>query len=560
MSATHSAGAGARTPMTGSAVGSFLAAGTTPQDTEEGRALLQARLARFGRFVFSINVVFYVLSILLIGFLDIDGRGFNIELLWRDLVKSLLIGSTTYGAVWFIASRGKIGAKWLYAIDRTAIFILSVGHCIGVWTLDPIARPELLVILTLSGALAIRAVMIPSSAARSLWVAFLAIGPTVVLTYYFYREHAIHVGSLTPTNFAVITAFLALPTVIITSYISNTIYGLTEQVREATQLGQYTLEEKIGEGGMGVVYKAHHSMLRRPTAVKLLPPERAGEHNLSRFEREVQLTSMLTHPNTIAIYDFGRTPEGVFYYAMEYLDGVDLEKLVEQCGPIDPARAIHIVLQVAGALEEAHGIGLIHRDIKPANIILCERGLTPDVAKVLDFGLVKRMEGTSDDSLKSAVNTITGTPLFLSPEAILRPDTVDGRSDLYALGCVGYYLLAGAYVFDAPTMIEICGLHVHTPPTPPSARLGRALPADLELVIMSCLAKSPAERPRDATALAEALRSCAEKRSWDPKAARRWWEEHGRQLKKGEHPIPASGPVVRPRTMAIDLRKRVSQG
>jgi serine/threonine-protein kinase len=310
---------------------------------------------------------------------------------------------------------------------------------------------------------------------------------------------------------------------------------------------------------MGVVYKARHSMLRRPTAVKLLPPERAGEHNLQRFEREVQLTSLLTHPNTIAIYDFGRTPDGIFYYAMEYLDGVDLEFLVEKNGALDASRTIHILMQVAGALEEAHGIGLIHRDIKPANIILCERGATPDVAKVLDFGLVKRIEGTSDDTLKSAVNTITGTPLYLAPEAILTPDKVDGRSDLYALGCVGYWLLTGAHVFDAATVVEICGMHVHTAPTPPSARLGRAVPADLEGAIMRCLAKSADQRPKDASALFDELRMCAETTPWNVTAARRWWSESGRQLKKGVGEIPPDAALHK-RTMAIDLRKRVSQG
>jgi serine/threonine-protein kinase len=561
MSGQPLADTGARTPPPSASATSFLAERTTPQDSEEGRALLQARMVRFGRFGFTINIAFYALSLVLVAALNVDGRGITPEILFKDLEKSLLIGAIVFGTEWLVASRRTLGSRLMYAMDVTAVFTVSVAHCVGVWSLQPSARPELLVIVTLTGLLAIRAVMIPSSAVRSAWVALAATAPCIALTYYFYRRNGAEYMPLSPANLAVITGFLCLPTVIVSSYISNTIYGLTEQVREATQLGQYTLDEKIGEGGMGIVYKARHSMLRRPTAVKLLPPERAGEHNLSRFEREVQLTSMLTHPNTVAIYDFGRTPDGVFYYAMEYLDGVDLEKLVEHCGPLDPARTIHILMQVAGALDEAHSIGLIHRDIKPANIILCERGKTPDVAKVLDFGLVKRMESVSEeDSLKSAVNTITGTPLFLSPEAILTPDKIDARADLYALGCVGYYLLAGAYVFDAATMIEICGQHVHTPPTPPSERLGRSLPAALELVIMSCLAKSRADRPRDAAALYDALRSCAEKDPWDARAAHLWWEEQGRALRKGEHQVQLSGAVERPRTMAIDLRKRVSRG
>ena len=538
----------------------FLAAGSTPHDTEDGRALLQARVARFGRFGFLINFVFIFLTILLFVAIDIEGTGFTPKLLVRDMNKSLLIGTAVYGAVWTMTSRGRIGQFALYLIDVASIFIVSIGLCIGVWGLTEYARPELLMLLTLGGVLAIRAVMIPSSTLRSALVGAAAVAPCVVVTYYFYAARDIHYGNLTAPSFTLITLFLASPAVIVSTYISKTIYGLTEQVREATQLGQYSLDEKIGEGGMGVVYKARHSMLRRPTAVKLLPPERAGEHNLQRFEREVQLTSLLSHPNTIAIYDFGRTPDGVFYYAMEYLDGIDLEGLIEEDGPLDASRTIHILMQVTCALEEAHGVGLIHRDIKPANIILCERGPTPDVAKVLDFGLVKRIEGATDDSLKSAVNTITGTPLYLSPEAILAPDKVDGRSDLYALGCVGYWLLTGKHVFDAATIIEICGMHVHTAPTPPSVRVAQAVPPDLERIIMRCLAKSPADRP-NASVLYDELSACTAASPWDVAVARQWWKDKGRRLKKSAaEASQPSGPALRKRTIAIDLRKRVSQG
>jgi serine/threonine-protein kinase len=352
-----------------------------------------------------------------------------------------------------------------------------------------------------------------------------------------------------------------LSIVVVATYVTHVIYGLTQKVREATQLGQYTLDEKIGEGGMGIVYKARHTMLRRPTAVKLLPPDKAGEHNIQRFEREVQLTSLLSHPNTIAIYDFGRTPEGTFYYAMEYLEGIDLEDLVHEAGPIDPGRTIHILMQVAGALGEAHDVGLIHRDVKPANIILCERGATPDVAKVLDFGLVKRVDGMHKDPALSGENMITGTPMFLSPEAILTPDKVDGRSDLYALGCVGYFLLAGAYPFDGVSIVEICGHHLHTTPNAPSARLGRPLPADLEAVILKCLEKTAAKRYADATELFEALRACADTDNWSPSEARAWWKGRGREIRERLHDRP---PEVtsssRPRTIAVDMTARASRG
>ena len=215
-------------------------------------------------------------------------------------------------------------------------------------------------------------------------------------------------------------------------------FRLRKSVARARRLGQYTLKEKLGEGGMGVVYRAEHEMLRRPTAIKLLPPGKAGEDSLKRFEREVQMTARLTSPHTVSIFDFGRTPDGLFYYVMEYLDGIDLEDLVKQNGPVAPGRAVRILRQVCAALAEAHGIGLIHRDIKPANILLCERGGFPDIAKVLDFGLVREISAASDPRL-TAENVLHGTPQYLAPEAIRNEDSIDARSDLYALGAVGLF-------------------------------------------------------------------------------------------------------------------------
>jgi eukaryotic-like serine/threonine-protein kinase len=282
--------------------------------------------------------------------------------------------------------------------------------------------------------------------------------------------------------------------------------ALGEQNLRARTFGAYTLDEKIGEGGMGVVYRASHALLRRPAAIKLLSPERTRAHDLERFEREVQLTSQLTHPNTIAVYDFGRTPEGAFYYAMEYVDGCDLQTLVERDGPQDPARVAHLLGQLTGALAEAHRVGLVHRDVKPANVMLCERWGLPDVIKVLDFGLIKQLGGPCDLP-RSAVDQIVGTPLYLSPEALTAPERVDGRSDIYAVGAVGYFLLTGEPPFSGASILEICGHHLHTPPVPPSRRLGKPVPAALEQLILRCLSKSPERRP-DAATLEAALRQC----------------------------------------------------
>ena len=293
----------------------------------------------------------------------------------------------------------------------------------------------------------------------------------------------------------------------------------------ARQLGQYTLEEKIGEGGMGEVYRAHHAMLRRPTAVKLLRVDRATKTDIARFEREVRLTSRLTHPNTIAIFDYGRTADGVFYYAMELLPGVSLDRLVKTLGPLPPARVIHILRQVCESLAEAHGIGLIHRDIKPANIILCERGGAFDVAKVLDFGIVKDLSANGDQELTRA-GTFTGTPQYLSPEAIRTPGDVDVRSDVYALGAVAYFLLAGRPVFEGLTVPEVCAKHLNETPIPLSEGAEQLIPEDLDRVVLACLEKDPASRPATVVELYDALTACEDSGSWSREDARLWWDDN----------------------------------
>ena len=246
---------------------------------------------------------------------------------------------------------------------------------------------------------------------------------------------------------------------------------------------------------MCVVYLARHAMLRRPTAVKLLRPEKTNEKSIVRFEREVQLTSQLTHPNTITIYDYGRTSEGIFYYAMEYVDGIDLETLVTRHGPQPEGRVIHILVQVCGSLVEAHGIGLIHRDIKPSNIILTRRGGLFDFAKLVDFGLVKAVD-VGRVAVLTPSDLIVGTPHYMAPEVIRHPDQADARSDLYAVGAVGYFLLAGRPLFEGGSVAEILFQHVGTKPEPPSVHRGNAVSPELESLLLGCLAKEPADRPR----------------------------------------------------------------
>jgi serine/threonine-protein kinase len=246
---------------------------------------------------------------------------------------------------------------------------------------------------------------------------------------------------------------------------------------------------------------------------------------VARFEREVQQTALLNHPNVVAIYDYGRTPDNIFYYAMEYLDGVNLERLVEMDGPQPPGRVIYILSQVAHALAEAHDRGLIHRDIKPANIVLCNRGGAADMAKVVDFGLVKDLQ--SPEPSLSVAEVITGTPLYMAPETISSPESVDARVDIYALGAVGYFLLTGATVFEGKTTVEVCSHHLLTVPIPPSARGASEVAADMESVILRCLEKEPVDRYQDAASLRAALLSCRAASSWALEQASAWWTEHG---------------------------------
>jgi serine/threonine protein kinase len=338
------------------------------------------------------------------------------------------------------------------------------------------------------------------------------------------------------------------------AFSSRRIHGLQQEVQRAQRLGQYTLEDKIGEGGMGAVYRARHAFLRRPTAVKLIRSELASPSMLARFEREVQLTSQLTHANTIAIYDYGRTPEGVFYYAMEYLPGLPLETVIRDDGAQPEARVIHLLKQICASLAEAHRIGLVHRDIKPANIMICERGATYDVVKVLDFGLVKEL-ATIDDSAVTKADHVVGTPLYMSPEGVIAAANVGPRSDVYAVGGVAYALVTGHQVFTGRSGVEIIGHQLHTAPIAPSERLGRAVDPFLERLILACLAKRPEERPADAGDLLAQIEAGWTGPAWTQADARAWWDTRAPAMLAARR--EAEGSVSRGPKLAVDVASRM---
>ncbi len=295
---------------------------------------------------------------------------------------------------------------------------------------------------------------------------------------------------------------------------------LDEAVKGSVKLGQYTIESKIGSGGMGDVYRASHAMLRRPTAIKLLKPEVISSSAVRRFEREVQLTCRLTHPNTIIIYDYGRTPDGVFYYAMEFLEGMTTLDLVNLNGPIPAARVIYLMLQVCDSLNEAHEIGLIHRDIKPSNIFVTNRGGHFDFVKVLDFGLVREFEST--DSLDQT-NNISGTPGFMSPEAFEDPNSAAPAADIYAVGAVAYMLLTGRSAFEGHSAVAVLVKQSQSLPEMPSLAVDFDIPDDLEALIMHCLQPDPVERPKSMRELISRFEACADAGNWTPEDAFEWW-------------------------------------
>jgi len=300
-------------------------------------------------------------------------------------------------------------------------------------------------------------------------------------------------------------------------------------------LGPYELQELLGEGGMGEIWRARHRFLGRPAAVKIIHPRSiqplgadAAAQVLRRFEREARATAMLESPHTVQIYDFGHTEQGDFYYAMELLRGFDLEAMVDRHGPLHPGRTVHFLLQACDSLAEAHDRGQIHRDIKPSNLFACCLGRSADVLKVLDFGLVTRAGSEPSPDLRLLEhNEVAGTPAYMAPEQVLAVTEIDARADVYALGCVAYWLLTGHTVFDVRLPLAMAVAHVKAPPLPPSRRTETHVPVDLEQIVLRCLRKDPDRRPADADELADRLRRCECHGSWGPTQARQWWLDHG---------------------------------
>ncbi len=443
-----------------------------------------------------------------------------------------------------IARRPTVDARGLRMVD--AIATMGTGLGIAFFLAGspsggrPAQGPELVLLLFGAHALLFRAAVVPSEAERTFRLGATALVPILVVIF-------VHLAGarggphMKPVTFTLLFAFMTLAT---STLISRRFFGEPRDPAEMTHLGPYLLERKIAEGGMGEVYRARHAFLRRPAAVKVIRHGRVDMDTLEQFEAEVQLTSALEHPNTVRIYDYGRSVDGEFYYAMEYVDGLTLTELVSRDGPQPAGRVANILAQVCAALAEAHARGIVHRDIKPDNVLIAPGSpggagrASGDRVKVVDFGLARL---AAAERAHGEERCPMGTPQYMAPEAVLAPESVDARTDLYAVGALGYFLLTGTHVFDGPTDAVLRD-QLRCAPLPPSDRLGAPVPADLEAVVLACLAKDPRARPGSAAELRGLLRRHPADRTWPAEAAARFWSEPRVRAARG---VSSAGDTAR---------------
>jgi eukaryotic-like serine/threonine-protein kinase len=501
-------------------------------DTSGGLGFVRERLALLGKTVFLLSFGFYVFltaSLALVG-----GAPFT-ELVRAPVALGHLCASLTIGVLWLVARRPTTSLATLGTLD--AFCLIAGGGWLAVMALDD-QNQILTALMAVMVTVMTRAILVPSRPGRTTLITALMFAPTVAMTVVRHHPTDLMAG-FSPwyqkLHLTLNTILWSVLGTTLATVASRVTYGLRRQVAEASELGQYILEEKIGAGGMGEVWRARHRMLIRPAAIKLIRGQvltsMSGDPDvlMRRFEREARATAALKSPHTVQLYDFGATDDGTLYYVMELLDGIDLDTLVRRYGPLPAERAIHILRQVCSSLADAHANGMVHRDVKPANVVVNRTGTTFDFAKVLDFGLVKLESTRSHD--KDAVNltalgTAGGTPAFIAPEVVLGAAETDHRVDIYSLGCVAYWLLTGKVVFESDNVMQVMIDHARTPPARPSLRIELPIPPELEDVVMECLAKEPGPRPASAEILSARLANVPLASAWTLERAERWWALH----------------------------------
>jgi eukaryotic-like serine/threonine-protein kinase len=463
-------------------------------------------------------------------------------------VTGLVVSAVMYG---FVRYSGETPQR---KSDAGLVFLVWNAMGIAVlntWVLPP-SNDHTIHLSWIAVGILVYAVVAPASPRKMLWASLTAASMDPLAMWLAYLMG----NAITTVPHAIILSLPNFACAAIASLPARVVHRLGTRLREAQELGSYQLVRLLGQGGMGEVWVAHHRLLARKAAIKLVRPELLGARTqadvallLRRFEREARATAALSSPHTIQVFDFGATGDGTFYYVMELLAGRDLETMVREFGPLPAERVIFLLRQAAHSLADAHARGLVHRDVKPANIYVCRMGLEYDFVKVLDFGLVKlRRRDTQEDTTLTINQTTTGTPAYMAPEIILGDADVDRRADVYALGCVAYFLLTGQLVFEAETPMKMMMQHVHATPVPPSQRSELPIPRELDDLVLACLEKDPNRRPQNAEELFRMAQGCRVCEGWDFGSAKRWWETHLPEL---TGPLSLEQPIAEPEQPAV---------
>jgi eukaryotic-like serine/threonine-protein kinase len=509
-------------------------------DTSNGLEFVQQRIALFAKIIALISLAFLIVG--MVGGLALqltDGARIPIQTVATNTAPPLIAHATgllLLTAVWLSCRWRRFSLVTLERLDAVSL----IGTCTA-WAFfiePPLVESIYGAVVSVAMTVLARSIMVPSKAGRTLRLTTLAVAPVMVVMWLslgaFEIARTAMPGPSAVTMTAVFQTLLVIAVIWMATITSRTLYDLRRSVREANELGQYALEEKLGAGGMGEVWRARHRLLVRSAAVKLIRPELLASSRtdpalvLRRFEREALATAALRSPHTVQLYDFGEAEDGTLFYVMELLLGIDLESLVSRFGAIPGERAIHILKQVCHSLEEAHQNGLTHRDIKPANIFISGTGTELDFVKVLDFGLVQLRSVRAGDggNLTTEAAVVACTPAYAAPEIARGEASYDHRVDIYAVGCVAYWLVTGHRVFEANTLMQMLFDHASTPAPRPQTRTERPIPRDLEQLIMDCLEKDPARRPASAYQLARRLSACHVPEQWTRERAEHWWQTH----------------------------------
>ena len=506
-------------------------------DSSSGLGFVRERLALLGKTLFLVSFGFYLF--LLASLVLVGGAPF-LAVVRGPVALGHLAASLNMALLWLVASRAGLSLWTLGALD--AVSFIVAGTFLSFMTVADEGQ-ILQVLLALTVTVMVRAILMPSRPGRTALLSALVFVPTVVVCIARHHPTAFLPGfspGYQKLHMTLNTVLWSVLGTTLATIVSRVLYGLRRQVAEASELGQYLLEEKIGGGGMGEVWRARHRLLIRPAAIKLIrqralgPVEDDPELLVRRFEREARATAALSSPHTVQLYDFGVAEDGRLYYVMELLDGLDLETLVRQYGPLPAERVVHLLRQAGSALQDAHTNGLVHRDIKPANIVVSRAGTTFDFVKVLDFGLVRLGggrggAGDGDGGGGNPAVDLTadgswsGTPGYMAPEVVLGTGDTDHRVDLYALSCVAYWLLTGRMVFEGENALQVMMQHARAEPRRPSQRVDRPIPPALEELVMQGLEKDPARRPRSAQEVIDRLSAVPLASPWTAERAEQWW-------------------------------------